>query len=918
MDSGTHVGRRTFLSAAAGTVATVGYAGTGRGAVDPKLEDRSGRVEGVVRLEAGAIGEDSTGEPRDRPSRERAVTRLRSHAASTQRRVVDYAERTPGVEIRRRFWVANAVLVAVDTERASFTDLAAIDGVDRVHRPDAGTDREPASVEDPGSSRTQQTQERAVSYGLEMMHVPEVWERFDTRGEGARIAIIDTGVDPSHPDLSLTAWAEFDAEGQRVDSDPHDPDGHGTGMSSIATGDDASGTQIGVAPEAELLVARHSREDFFTSSLAALEWAVENGADAVSMSFEFGPLKHDAIEPLENARAAGTVPVASAVVAPEMYFAPGVMDSVLSTGVIDSEATPYMGGNGGEIRTDRFWRSDLVPENWPDRYAAPEVATAGVDVLAAAPDNDEYDGGHVRVDGYSNGPPQLAGVVALLRSLDGDLSPEAIERVLRETAEQPGDPYEHPEPNGDYGYGIANAAAAAAEVRGRDREITGTVTDLDGEPVSDATVSAVTGEAVDTDDRGRYSLAVPDGEATVTAARIGYESVTRRVDPGEGRDLSFESEIRPDIRRAGRPPARVAPGDSVTLELAVEHAEFLTIFVRESPRLLDASAATVKLNGDPATVGEPIEVAEDVSRLQIELDVDEGARGVVPLGVSLADGERDAPIDLDPIHVHERPMQVTEDEDLQAAVDVAVPETTVSLAGDRWNLAVEGFESPFPDARLANPIFERTRDDQAGLVIDDPITLAAADGHEPTLAAEGGSGERTFGVQVSSHFATLEGVEVVAEGATAAVNVLDGDGVHLRNMAVSGADNGVHAQFTKSLVTSDCTISAGGIGVALRDFSVNALVRDNAIRDADTGVFLSGRVGERLFDVDAEVTANTFESVGTDVEKEGTATITDGDGEPKEVGGAPPANSPLDLVLYAATAVAVGVLFYPYARRRLG
>jgi hypothetical protein len=148
------------------------------------------------------------------------------------------------------------------------------------------------------------------------------------------------------------------------------------------------------------------------------------------------------------------------------------------------------------------------------------------------------------------------------------------------------------------------------------------------------------------------------------------------------------------------------------------------------------------------------------------------------------------------------------------------------------------------------------------------------------------------------------------------VNVLDGDGVRLRNLTLAGGENGAYAQFTKSLAVRDCTIAAGQTGVALRDFSVNALVRDNAIRDADTGVFLSGRVGERLIDVDAEVTGNAFQSVGTDVDTEGTATVTGGDGETREVGGEP-ADSSLDLLLYAATAAAVGVLFYPYGRRRL-
>ena len=834
----------------------------------------------------------------------------------TQQRVVDYVAGRAGIEIRRQFWVANAILVTVDTGVASFAELAAIDGVNRVHRTGSGIKQRPETFEQTESTVAQTSSDGGVSYGLEMMNVPEVWDRFDTRGEGATVAIIDTGVDPSHPDIDLSGWAEFDAEGNRVDSEPYDPQGHGTGMSSLATGGDASGAAIGVAPDAELLVAKHDSDDYFTSTLAGLEWAVENGADVASMSLEFGPLKHEAIEPMANARAAGTVPVGTAVVGPEQFFAPGSMYSVLSTGAIDSERTPYRGGNGGEIRTDRFWRSDLVPDDWPDRYVAPQVATAGVDVLGALPDNDELDGGHGRNSGYSNGPPHLAGVVALLRSLDGSLSPAEIERLLVETAEQPGDPHEHADPNGTYGHGIASAAAAAAELRGRNREVSGTITDTNGEPVPGATVSAVTGDSTETDSQGRYTLSVPEGAATITAEAVGYDAVTRRVDSG-GVDLAFESEITPDIQRASRPPKQVAPGDSISLQFDIEHAEFATVFGRESSVRVDASAVSLRINGEQATLGEPTDVA-DASTLRIELDIDAGVRGVIPLNVGLAAGEPTTQIELDTIHVHERPLEVAADENLQNAIDIAAPESTVALAGDRWERSVEGFESPFTDAQLDNPVLQQTPSDRAGLVVDKPIELVAAEGHDPTLVARGGSSDRTFGVQVASHFATLRGIELVAEDAMAAVSVLSSDGVDLRDLTLSGARHGIYAQFTKSLAVADSTISAAETGLTLRDLSVNALVKGNTVRDAGQGVFLSGRTGEQLFDVDATVSGNSFESVDTEVDREGTATITGGNGETIAGGGEQSGGSMLDLLLYTATATAVGSLFYPYARRRLG
>ena len=909
MDRGTAVGRRGFLTAASGAVAAAGTATRGRARVDPKLTEGSGTVRGIVRFEDASIT--------DLPDRQVTVGRLKAHAAATQQRLVTYVRETQGIEIRRRFWLTNAVLIAVDTERASFAGLAALDGVDRVHRTAAEAERfrnfDPTETE---RSVTAQA-DGDVSYGLEMMNVPAVWERVGTRGDGARVGVVDTGVDPSHPDIDLTAWAEFDADGERVDSDPYDPDGHGTGMSSIATGGDASGTAIGVAPGADLLVAKQDPDDFFTSSIAGLEWAVENDADVVSMSFEFGPLRQAAIEPIENAMAAGTVVVPTAVVDPELFFSPGSLHHALSVGAVDEAKEPYRGGNGAEIQTDRYWRGKGVSDDWPDRYLLPEVVAAGVDVLTAVPDNDRYDGGHTQASGYSNAPPHVTGVVALLRSLDEDVSPDEIRQILIETAEQPGEPNEHSAANGDFGHGVVNAIAAAAELVGRGEEVAGTVTDADGEPVAGSTVTAATGDTTQTDEQGRYTLSVPPGTATVTAAAAGYDPVTRRVEPGDGHDLAFESERRPDIQRASRPPTHVAPGDTLALEFGVEHAEFATVLIEESAVPVDPSAISARLNGDPISVGEPTNV-ESETALRLELDIEVGTRGLLPVTVSLADGDRNTDITLDPIHVHERPIRVAEDEDIQAAIDTAAPGTSVMLVGGERELAIEPFESPLPESRFDIPIFERSRDDKAGLVVDKPVTLAAAEGAEPTLAASGGSGDRRFGIQVTSHFATLRGIEVIAEGATAAVSVLDGDGIRLRNLDLSGGDHGVHAQFTKSLDVRESRISAATTGVTLREFSVNGLVQNTEIRDAERGVFLSGRSGDQLFDVDADIVGNDFEGVETEIETEGTATVRGENGGERQVAGDPPTDSMLDLLLYAATAGAVGMLFYPYGRRRLG
>lgn len=116
------------------------------------------------------------------------------------------------------------------------------------------------------------------------LHVPSVWLEGPT-GKGVRIAIVDTGVDPNHPDLAgrVVATADFTGEG------PRDGHGHGTHVAGIAAGTGAAsgGKYRGVAPAATLYSAKVLRSDGGGSTsgvIAGLEWAVEQRVHVVNLS----------------------------------------------------------------------------------------------------------------------------------------------------------------------------------------------------------------------------------------------------------------------------------------------------------------------------------------------------------------------------------------------------------------------------------------------------------------------------------------------------------------------------------------------------------------------------------------------------------------------------------------------------------
>ncbi|MEZ0345192.1 MAG: S8 family peptidase [Infirmifilum sp.] len=115
-----------------------------------------------------------------------------------------------------------------------------------------------------------------------MIRVDAVWRDYGYTGRGVKIAVVDTGIDGSHPDLKgrVAASANFS-----WDSDEKDYEGHGTHVAGIAAG--AGEKYRGVAPEATLLNAK-ALNKFGKGSdddiAKALEWSYEQGAQIVNLS----------------------------------------------------------------------------------------------------------------------------------------------------------------------------------------------------------------------------------------------------------------------------------------------------------------------------------------------------------------------------------------------------------------------------------------------------------------------------------------------------------------------------------------------------------------------------------------------------------------------------------------------------------
>ena len=229
---------------------------------------------------------------------------------------------------------------------------------------------------------------------------PPQWVAGATGG-GVRVAVIDSGWDREMDDARVLPGIGIEraARRLRVSDDDRDRIGHGTA---------ATHQVLALAPEASVIPIRVFGDALETSPgaiVAALDWAVEHGADVVNLSL--GTAREDAMRPLyaacERARRAGAIVVAAGDNFGEVAY-PAVFDHVIGVamGIFPS---PY----------DYRYRPEdaLEMEAWGVRQP---VATLG---------------GRIELTtGTSVAAPNATGIVALLRQLHPGASLERIREFL--------------------------------------------------------------------------------------------------------------------------------------------------------------------------------------------------------------------------------------------------------------------------------------------------------------------------------------------------------------------------------------------------------------------------------------------------------------------------------------------------------
>ncbi|EMA64394.1 peptidase S8/S53 subtilisin kexin sedolisin [Halorubrum kocurii JCM 14978] len=573
-------------------------------AVAPGLRSANGTVEVVVRFAGDArLGADGGGAVESEDSATLSTTDLKSNAANAQADFETFAERKPGVAVEQSFWLANAMLVTVDTESVAIERLLDVRGVERVHgnfeveldsaaaAESGNTPQIGAPGPAAGPTSTASATGTNATYGVEMVRAPEVWETFGTRGEGATVAVFDTGIDPEHPDLNVSGWAEYDANGNLVSEGPedaYDDDGHGTHVAGTVAGGNTSGTAIGVAPESDLYgikVLDDTGSGTFLQVVAGMEHATENeGIDVLQLSLGGDGQADEFIEPIQNARSAGKIVVASSGNSGSgTSSSPGNVYESFAVGAVDQNAEVAYFSGGETLNTSEDWTKDALTSDWPDEYVVPDASAPGVSVNSST-----AGGGYRTLSGTSMAAPHVSGVAALMLSASTrEVSDDELSDTLRDTADHPEDATE---PDTRYGTGVVDGFEAVSSVTSAEFA----VSEFDAAAETDpgATVEAA---ATVTN--------IGDGPGTATVEYRFNETVgndtTVSLDPGESTLVSF-TYVVPDETD----PAEYAHG--VYTE---DSNQTSTITVRKPPSYAVANLSAT----DTAELGGPLNATVNVT-----------------------------------------------------------------------------------------------------------------------------------------------------------------------------------------------------------------------------------------------------------------------------------------------------------------
>ncbi len=337
----------------------------------------------------------------------------------------------------------------------------------------AGVDIDKADAADFTSAATRSTGitkiwydgkvEAALDRSVPQIGAPDAWAKgYD--GKGAKVAVLDSGVDLTHADLAprVTLTKSF-----VTGEDIGDGYGHGTHVASTIAGTGAAsgGRYKGVAPGADLLIGKvlnNKGGGDFADVLAGMEWAAAQGADVINMSLgATATHSTDALTEAVDSLSASTgtlFVVAAGNDGPDeiTVASPATAASALTVGAVD--------------RSDKIAPFSSRGPRIADAGIKPEITAPGVGIVAARATGTTLgvpaDAGYTTMNGTSMATPHVAGAAAIVAQQHPDWTGARIKAALTSHARTAADQSVY-----EQGYGRVDVAATV----GSDLDLAGIV-----------------------------------------------------------------------------------------------------------------------------------------------------------------------------------------------------------------------------------------------------------------------------------------------------------------------------------------------------------------------------------------------------------------------------------------------------------
>ncbi|MDQ0482478.1 S8 family peptidase [Guptibacillus hwajinpoensis] len=257
-------------------------------------------------------------------------------------------------------------------------------------------------------------------WGVNKIKADKVHEVLDKRGDGVKIAVLDTGIDIDHEDLNVYGGTTVLEEGFSYDDD----NGHGTHVAGIISALDNEIGVVGVAPNSQLYAVKvldRFANGSYSNIIEGINWAVDNGMDIVTMSLGGETPSKSLKKAMKYAEKKGLILIASAGNNGDVggkdgsITFPAKFKEVISVGAsdIDNSLSPYS-STGKELD-----------------FVAP-----GVDILSTF-----NNGSYIEYSGTSMAAPHVTGTIALMLQKNQNIIQKDAVKILQENSIYLGDSF---------------------------------------------------------------------------------------------------------------------------------------------------------------------------------------------------------------------------------------------------------------------------------------------------------------------------------------------------------------------------------------------------------------------------------------------------------------------------------------------